>query len=408
MKVTENTPVPAGKTTWQEKKIGLGPAIIGAVVTLALGIVIGINWNTLFAKFGPYLGFSSKTSATTDWSSLDEVYAELKNNYDGEIDEKAIIEGAKKGLAEAVGDIYTQYMSKEETAEFNKTLHGDVGAGIGVEIAKRGDYVRVVRTLPDNPARRAGILAGDIIYKINGEEVWQLDPDALAMKLRGEAGTKVNLTVIHENGEEQTYDFVRETINNVSADVEYQNDVAIIKISRFDTDTGTKVREIAKDFASKGVNKVIIDLRNNGGGYVSAARDLISLWVSNQPAFVQKSLHTADETTTTRAGWDILKDMETVVLVNNSTASASEIVAGALQDYGKATIIGETTYGKGVFQKLVTLSNGSLLKVTMARWYTPKGTSINGAGITPDKIIERSYDDINNNRDPQLDAALAE
>ena len=409
MKVTEHTNAASGKTTWQAKKVSLGGAIIGAVVTLIIGVIVGLNWNGVFSKFGPYLGFSSKSSGKTlDWSSLNEVYAELENNYDGELDQKALIEGAKKGLTEAVGDIYTSYMTTSEATDFTKSLHGDVGSGIGVEISKRGDYVRVVRTLPDNPARRAGVLAGDIIYKINDEEVWKLDSDAIASKLRGENGTAVKLTVIHDNGEEQTYDLVREVINNVSADVEYRDNTAIVRISRFDTDTGTKVKEITKDFAGKNINKVIIDLRNNGGGYVSAARDIISLWVSGQPAFIQKSLHTSDETTTTRTGWDVLKDMKTVVLVNNATASASEIVTGALKDYGKATIIGETTYGKGVFQKLITLSDGSLLKVTMARWYTPNGTGISGAGITPDKTVERSYDDINNNRDPQLDAALAE
>ena len=409
MKVTESTNSQPTKTHWQEKKVALGGAIISAVVTLVIGVVIGANWNNLFSKFGPYLGFSSRTTSDyPDWSELNEVYAELDNNYDGVLDKEAIIEGAKKGLVDAVGDIYTTYMTSSEATDFNKSLHGDVGAGIGVEIAKRGDYVRVTRTLPDNPARRAGVLAGDIIYKINGEEVWQLDTDAIALKLRGEAGTTVNLTVIHENGEEQSYDLTRETINNVSADIEYQGDTAIIRVSRFDTDTGTKVKEFTKDFAEKGINKVILDLRGNGGGYVSAARDLISLWVSGQPAFIQKSLHTSDETTTTRTGWDVLKDMKTVILVNGSTASASEIVTGALKDYGKATVIGETTYGKGVFQKLVTLSGGSLLKVTMARWYTPNDTSISESGITPDKVIERTYDDINNNRDPQLDAAIAE
>ena len=340
MKVVESkTSRTSGKSTWQAKKVNLGGAIIGAVVTLVIGIIVGLNWNSLFSKFGPYLGFSNKKNTVVDWSSLDEVYAELEDNYDGEIDQKAVIEGAKKGLVEAVGDVYTTYMTASEATDFNKSLHGDVGAGIGVEIAKRGDYVRVVRTLPDNPARRAGVLAGDIIYKINDEEVWKLDSEAIATKLRGAAGTTLKLTVVHDNGEEQSFDLTRETINNVSADVEYIDNTAIIKISRFDTDTGTKVKEITKDFEGKGINKVIIDLRNNGGGYVSAARDVISLWVSNKPAFTQKSFHTADETTTTRSGWDVLKDMKTVVLVNSSTASASEIVTGALKITAKLLLL---------------------------------------------------------------------
>lgn len=387
----------------KSRKITLSSAIIAGFVVFIVGIGVGFGWNKLSAQYLPYLGFKSTTS--NDWSSLNEVYETLASKYDGEVDFNAALEGAKKGIAASVGDVYTVYMSASEATDFNKSLHGDVGSGIGVVLAKRDGYIRIVRTLPNNPAEKAGILAGDIIYKINDENVLNLDSDEIATKLRGASSTKVKLTVVRD-GEEKSFELTREPINNVSAYVEYKDKTAIIHVTRFDTDTGTLVRNFAKDFKGKGINKVILDLRDNGGGYVSAAKDLISLWVDSKAILLQKSAKLADETTYSAHGQADLADMKTIVLVNGSTASASEIVAGALQDYKKATIVGEQTYGKGVVQSLLTLSNGTLLKVTTAHWYTPNGNSINKTGITPDKIVERTYEDINKNKDPQLDAAL--
>ena len=392
------------KQNWSAQKVHLGSAIVGGAVALFVGLAIGFNWPN-FANFLPYLGFKKPTA--NDWSSLDEVYTQLEENYDGDLDKDALIEGAKKGLVEAVGDTYTAYMTKEEAAEFNKSLHGDVGAGIGIELALREDYVRVTRTLPDNPARAAGILAGDIIYKVNGEEVWNLDAEEVAKKIRGPAGSKVTVTIVRDS-EEKSFELTRETINNVSADVSYNGDTAIIMVKRFDTDTGTKVQEFAKEFADKGIKKVILDLRGNGGGYVSAARDLLSLWLDGDKVLIQRAKYLDEEITYAKRSNAILKDMKTIVLVNSTTASASEIVAGALQDYNKATIIGEATYGKGVVQTLIDLSGGAQLKVTTTHWYTPLGATINLTGIKPDKTVGRTYDDINSGRDPQLDAALAE
>ena len=176
-------------------------------------------------------------------------------------------------------------------------------------------------------------------------------------------------------------------------------------ILRFDNDTGVKVQEMANEFASKGVKKVILDLRGNGGGYVSAAQDLLSLWLDNQVILLQKSAHFGEESVSTPSGKAILRDMKTVVLVNGSTASASEIVAAALKDYGKATIVGTTTYGKGVVQKMYDLTNGGMLKVTVAEWMSPKNNSINKKGVEPDIELERSSEDINKMRDPQMDKA---
>lgn len=393
------------KVEWKEKKTSLGSAIIMSVVMAVVGWIVGINWSQIAREWGPYLGISDdNASSSMDWSALNEVYNKLASTYNGDVPTDEIIEGAKKGLVASLGDVYTVYMDKEEAADFYDDLHGNVGSGIGVEMGLRDGYVRVLRTLPDNPARKAGMLAGDIIYKVNDEEVYAMSADEISKKIRGEAGTEVKVSVVRD-GEEKTFTMKRETINNVSAYVDYDGKTAIVTVTRFDDNTGTMVQGFANEFEKKGVKKVILDLRNNGGGYVSAARDLLSLWLDNEDILIQKSKHLKNETTTSASGKAILKDMETVVLVNKSTASASEIVAGALQDYNKAKIVGETTYGKGVVQNLYELSDNTVLKVTTAEWYTPKDRSINKTGITPDIEVERSYEDINAMRDPQMDKA---
>lgn len=391
---------------WEEKKTSLGNAIVMSAVMAVLGVVIGANWQSWFGGFAPYLGIEANVKSDVDWSALDEVYNKLASTYNGDISKEEVIEGAKKGLVESLGDVYTVYMDSDESAEFYNDLHGNVGSGIGVEMGLRDGYVRVLRTLPDNPARKAGILAGDIIYKVNGEEVYNLSTDEIAKKVRGETGSEVTVTVVRD-GEEKSFTMKREAINNVSAYVEYDGKTAIVTVTRFDTDTGTKVQGFAKEFADKGINKVILDLRGNGGGYVSAAQDLLSLWLDGEKVLVQKSKHFGNTSSSSSSGKAVLKDIETIVLVNGSTASASEIVAGALQDYNKATVVGETTYGKGVVQNLYDLSNATVLKVTTAEWYTPNDRSINKTGITPDIEVERSYEDINAMRDPQMDKAKA-
>lgn len=388
---------------WDEKRVSLGGAIIGCVVTLVVGVFVGIGWNNLSSNFLPYLGV--KSQSTNDWSALDEVYTNLSVYYDGEIDKNALIEGAKKGMTDALGDVYTKYMDAEEAKEYQDALHGEAGSGIGVVMALRDGYTRVLRTLPDNPAEKAGIKAGDIIYKVNGEEVYSEDSDTISSKIRGEVGTEVEVTVVRD-GEEKTFKMKRETINNVSAYVEYDGDTAIITVTRFDNDTGTTIRKIAQDeFTKKGVKKVVLDLRNNGGGYVSAAKDLVSLWIDGDKVLVQRGRNDGEEITYANRNQAMLRDMPTVVLVNGATASASEIVAGALKDYNKAKIIGETTFGKGVVQTLLNLSNDTLLKVTTAKWYTPNGVSLNSEGIKPDQEVVLTYDDANHSRDPQMDAA---
>lgn len=390
-----------------EKKINLSSAIIIAAVTMAIGVIVGINFDAIGQGVNTALG--QKTIEPLDLSSLNDLYKELAVSFDGKIDKTKILEEAKRGLVNGAGDKYTYYMTRAEADEFDKELEGDVGAGIGVEIGERDGLIKVLRTTPDNPARKAGVLAGDIIYKADDEDISMLDVEDVAKKLRGAAGTKVKLTVMRDN-KEMSFELTRETINNVSVYSDYRDDTAIITITRFDSDTGKLAREKAQEALNKNVKKVIIDLRGNGGGYVSAAQDVASLWVDAGKLVVeQKSQNSIyNEKVYAKSGNQLLKGVKTIVLTNGSTASASEIVAGALKDYGLAKLIGEKTYGKGSVQALENISGGEKLRVTIAKWYTPNGDNIDGEGITPDKEVERTFDQINKEEDPQLDAALKE
>ena len=389
----------------QKKQVNLSTTIFSSLITLAVGIFLGSNWNNLYLHFSPYINPAQKITSNIKWDDLNEVYSQISSNFDGSINKTQLIEGAKKGLTAALADPYTVYYDSKEAAEFKSDLKGEIKeAGVGIEMMKQGDYVVVTRTLPDNPARKAGVHAGDVIFAINGEEVWDKDTEIIASKLRGASGEKVKLTVARDK-QKLDFELVREKINNVSADISYQDKTAIISVYRFSEDTGTLVQSFTKDFKNRGINKVILDLRNNGGGYVTAARDLLSLWLDGDKILTQKSATIGQTITYAKRGEASLQDMKTIVLVHNATASASEIVAGALKDYKKATIVGTKTYGKGVVQTMLELSGGSLLKITTAHWYTPEGQTINKTGITPDIEVERSYSDINSGKDPQLDKA---
>lgn len=374
---------------------------LGFVLVAGIGYVAGgINSGALMGNVNVLLGRNS-----LDLSSVEETYSALADNFDGKLDQQKLIEGANKGLVDAAGDLYTVYMNGEETTAFNDELSGDIGGGIGVEIGMRNNVPTVVRVLQDNPAEKAGVQVDDIITAINGDSTQELTLNEVVSQVRGEVGTTVKLTVLR-GSEQKEISITREQVNNPSAYGEVNNGVGVLTITRFDEETTSLARAVANDFKSQGVKGVVVDLRGNGGGYVSAAQGVAGIWLDKQLVTTERSNGViTDELKST--GTPILNGIPTVVLVNESSASASEIVAGSLHDHKVATLMGETTFGKGSVQQLINLSNDAMLKVTIARWYTPNGINISDKGIDPDKKVERTADDINANRDPQMDAALA-
>jgi len=246
-------------------------------------------------------------------------------------------------------------------------------------------------------------LANDVILKVNDQSTSGWSVEQAVGQIKGEEGTTVKLTILR-GSETKDYSITRATIDVPSVESSVTDGVGIIKISRFDNETGNLARLAAQDFKTQGVKSVILDLRNNGGGYVNAASDVAGLWLDGKVVVTERNGSVIRETLRTGNN-ALLAGIPTVVLVNGSTASASEIVAGALQDYSVAKIVGDKTFGKGSVQELIPLNDGAELKVTIARWYTPNGRNISSGGITPDVVVSVSQNDIDAGADPQFNAA---
>lgn len=389
----------------EQRRVPASVIVIGLIFILGLGYVAGMFNNQVVAMISPLFGMKT-SSATLDLSSVQKTYQDLKANYDGTIDDAALIEAANKGIVSALGDTYTVYFNAKEAADFNNDLSGTIGGGIGVELSLRNNQFTVVRVLADNPAEKAGMAVGDVITKVNDTAVDTTQTlNQLVAKIRGDVGTTVKITVARGT---DTKDFTvtRANVTNPSVYSTISGNIGIMTITRFDDQTGQLAKAAAQNFKSQNVKSVILDLRGNGGGYLTAAQDVVGLWENNKTVVTERT--NGKVTDDLKSGTNpILNGLPTVVLVDGSSASASEITAGALQDYGTAKLVGVTTFGKGSVQKLLDLPGGAELKVTIARWYTPNGKNISKQGITPDKVVTISADDINAGRDPQLDAAKA-
>ncbi len=372
------------------------------VIVAIVSFVAGARSDALFANVAPAFGVRT-SNKTIDLSSVQKTYQELIANYDGKLDTQKLIYGANRGLVEAAGDPHTAYMDPDETKEFDKSLSGQIGGGIGAEIGLRNNKPTIIKPLENSPAQKAGIKAGEAIVKVNDEASSDWSVEKVVSKIRGEVGTSVKLTLL-SGGQTREVSVVRQNIVSPAVESEIDGEIGILKVNRFGDDTVSLSRKYASEFVEKGVKKVILDLRNNPGGTVGAAQGLLGIWLDNQIAMTERRGSEIVKTLRT-TGTPILGNMKTVVLINGNSASASEITAGALREYGKATLVGQKSYGKGSVQIVLGLPGGSQMKVTEARWYTPKGKNIDKTGIEPDVKVDLSSDDVNNNVDPQMDKA---
>ncbi len=377
-------------------------------VMLVLAFVAGNRFQFIGDWFfAPYSNSAnSSLSRNLDFSSTEEVYDILKKKFDGKLEVSALEDGLKKGLVDAAGDPYTTYFTPKEAAAFDEDLNGTF-SGIGAELGKRDGKLVIIAPIAGSPAEKVGLRPNDQIVTINGEETANLSVDEAVTKIRGEIGTKVKLGLVRD-GEPKEVEITRAQVNVPSVESSIlPGNIGYLKITRFSDDTAELARKAAQDFKAKNVNGVILDLRNNGGGLLSSSVDVSGLWL-NEKVVVQERRGDKVISSLKTGNNAVLGGVPTVVLVNGGSASASEIVAGALHDHGAVKLMGEKTFGKGSVQEVIDLSNGGKLKVTVARWFTPNGKNIDKEGIKPDVEVKLTNKDYENAKDPQKDRALQE
>ncbi|MDO8592179.1 MAG: S41 family peptidase [bacterium] len=351
---------------------------------------------------------NNKLTQDVDFNLFWKIWDLLKEKYvdKNQLGDKQMFYGALRGLAEASGDPYTVFMEPKLAKEFASDLAGTF-EGIGAEIGKKNDIITIIAPLADMPAEKAGLKAGDKIYAIDGKTTAGLAVDEAVSKIRGVGGTQVTLTIVRD-GFDQAKDFTitRGVIVVKSVRTLMRDDkIFVITITNFNDDTSGLFKAAARKAVELNPGGIILDLRNDPGGYLETAIDVASEWIDKGVVVTEKFTQDKKNEYLTR-GTARLKNFPTVVLVNQGSASASEIVAGALKDYGKATLVGEKTFGKGSVQTLEELQDGSSLKITVAKWYTPKDVNINAQGIMPDVEVKFTVDDYNKNKDPQMDKAV--
>lgn len=354
----------------------------------------------------------NKTSPdkTIDFSLFWKVWGLLKDKYvdTATLDAHALFYGAIKGMLAATGDPYTTFFDPKENAMFQEDISGTF-EGIGAEMGMKNEMLTVIAPLEGMPAEKAGLLAGDKIIKIDDQTTATLSLDEAVNKIRGTKGSEVKLTIFRD-GDEDTRDIVikRDVILVKSVRFEMkENAIAYIRISRFGDDTNKEFQEAVRQTVDKKARGLIIDMRNDPGGFLETAVEIASTMLPSGKVVVIEENGAGERKELKSHGGDVLSRIPTVVLINEGSASASEILAGALKDNrDNVTLIGKKSFGKGSVQELIPVSKDTAVKITVARWLTPSGHQINTVGITPDIEVSITQDDTDNKRDPQLDKAL--
>ena len=329
----------------------------------------------------------SITQIETNNGQLAQVETILENNYYKDVDKNALIEGAMHGMAASL-DPWTTYMDPNEYSTFNTMMSGSyAGVGLVVSMDTSDNSIVIISTFPDSPAANANLATGDKILKVDGEVVTGDQLDYAVSKMKGEPGTGVTLTVLKKDAAD-TVDIpiTRANITMTSVTGEMKsNGIGYIDISSFDAPTAQEFQDELNTLQSQGMKSLIIDLRDNPGGYVDAAQQIADQFLDSGIIYSISGKHVQSQTFSATSG---SLNIPIVILVNENSASAAELLTGALKDNGKATVVGEKTYGKGVMQQLMPLPNGGAIKVTIAQYFTPDGVCIDGIGITPDYIVD--------------------
>lgn len=387
-------------------KFGIG-VLTGALVTALVICGAAGMWKVFSAiRHGNYTSAGTVSEADVN-EKLDRINSLIEEYYlyEDDIDEDTLIDGIYSGYAEALGDPYTEYYDEEETEALYESTSGEF-SGIGATMSQNLDSgeITVSNVYQDSPADKAGMKQGDIIYEVDGRSASGQDLETVVSWIKGEQGTDVTLCVLR-NGEEVELTATRDIIEVQTVSSEMKDDqIGYIAVSEFDSVTYDQFEAALNDLESKGMQGLVIDLRGNPGGSLTTVTDMLKLLLPEGTIVSTKDKNGNTEEITCDGKHEFTKPL--AVLVNQYSASASEIFSGAIQDYGTGTIVGMTTYGKGVVQQLMDLGDGTCLKVTIAEYYTPSGRSINGTGVDPDVEVEYEYDENNPDADNQLDKAL--
>jgi len=369
--------------------VGLGPIFPAATVPAAVNTATPADLQDLFMPF---------------WEAWQIVHTQY---VDQPVDDTLLMQGAIRGMMEALGDPQSSYMDPTTFEEANSELEGAY-EGIGAVVDTTGEYLTIISTFPASPAEEAGVLSGDQIIALDDEDMTGIDPEVVRRRVMGPAGTVVHLTIARE-GEAAPleYDITRARITRDSANGEMlDRGLAYVQITTYGQNTTRELISTLRTLMAESPKGIILDLRDNGGGYLQTAVEVVSQFQSDGMVLYEEYGNgTKKPYQTIRGG--LATGIPIVVLINEGTASASEITAGSLQDNGRAKVVGVVSYGKGSVQNWVAISNEQgAVRVTIARWLTPHERQIDGKGLTPDVYVERTAEDRQADRDPQLDVAV--
>jgi carboxyl-terminal processing protease len=388
--------------------------IITAVLVIAFflcGIYVGTSHRPAIEKI---TGVSNKDTAVTTtadfspfWKAWDTINEKSPNA--GKITDQDRVYGAISGLVGSLNDPYSVFFKPDEAKSFSEIIAGNFD-GIGMEVGMKDKILTVIAPLKDTPAYKANIKSGDKILKIDGKSTNEMSIDDAIKLIRGPKGTTVTLNIFRE-GEKTPRDvkIVRDTVNIPTLDTEMRKDgIFVIKLYSFDANSANLFRDAVKKFVDSKSDKLLLDLRGNPGGYLDAAVDMASWFLPNGKTVVSEDYGAKKDPDIYRSkGYDIFNDkLKFVILIDGGSASASEILAGAMQDNKRATLVGDQSFGKGSVQEVINLTPDTLLKLTVAKWLTPNGTSISEKGLTPDYKVEITQKDVDAKIDPQLDKAV--
>lgn len=384
--------------------------VLVVLVFFILGIYLGSTYRPEIEKVAGISSKETPVATQVDFSPFWKVWNTMNEKYPSasKISDQERVYGAISGLVGSLNDPYSVFFNPDETKSFEEEIAGNFD-GIGMEVGMKDKILTVIAPLKDTPAYRANIKSGDKILKIDKKVTNGLSIEEAIKLIRGPKGTTVTLTIFRE-GDKQPREIkiVRDTIDMPTLDTDLRKDgIFVVKLYSFSANSADLFRNAMKKFAESGSDKLLLDLRGNPGGYLDAAVDMASWFLKGGTVVVTEDYGSNKEPEIFRSkGYDIFTDkLKFVILIDGGSASASEILAGAMQDNKRAKIVGSQSFGKGSVQQVIDVTPNTILKITVAKWLTPNGTSISEKGLTPDYPIEITQKDFESKKDPQLDKA---